>query len=267
METSENPSCINCGTSLQGSFCHQCGQKLIKERLTVKGVITTALSSIFKLDSGLWYTMLMMTKNPGQVIQDYINGKTKPYVNPFRYALTLIAVYVFLIINLGEFSTQIDQIIGLYKNMGIIDTAEAETEMRSRLSFVFKFSNFIPFVLIPFLSWATLILKRKEKWHFAEYFVLNTYTIGHINLLSIPLLFIVSVLLGQSHLLLPVIYLLSMGFFAYVFRDLFKRSWGGSIALGIGNYMFGFLLFLITLVVISLIIVVIMILFSKLFGS
>jgi len=267
METSEHPSCINCGISLHGSFCHQCGQKLIEERLTVKGVVTSALSSIFKLDSGLWYTIVMMTTKPGQVIQDYIKGKTKPYVNPFRYALIFIALYVFLAINLGEYNAQIDQIIELYKNIGIIETSEAETEMRTRLNFVFKFSNFIPFVLIPFLSSASFVLLKKEKWHFAEYFVMNTYTIGHINLLTIPLLIIVSVLLGLSHLLIPVIYLFSIGFFAYVFHDLFKRSWGGSIALGVGNYILGFLLFLITLVVITIIIVVIMILFSRLFGS
>ena len=266
METTEYPSCINCGASLHGSFCHQCGQKLIKKRLTVKGVITEALSSIFKLDSGLWRTMVMMTQKPAQVIQDYIKGKTKPYVNPFRYALGLIALYVFLAINLGEFSVQIEQAIELYRNMGIISTAEDEVVMRSRLDSVFKFSNFIPFALIPFLSLATNWLFKKEKWHYAEHFVMNTYVMGHLNLLGIPLLLIVGVLLSKSHLVLPILYLVNMSFFAYVFHDIFKKSWGRSIFSGVATYLLGFLLFLFGLIALSLVVVIFVILFSKIFG-
>ncbi|MFT6167482.1 MAG: hypothetical protein ACJAV5_002046 [Vicingaceae bacterium] len=50
-------SCKNCGTTLKGSYCFNCGRRTISKRFTVKESIGWLLTNIFNLEKG-FYTLL-----------------------------------------------------------------------------------------------------------------------------------------------------------------------------------------------------------------
>lgn len=51
----EAPSeCLNCGTVLQGQWCHQCGQKAKAQVRHFGSVVTDILDTVFEYDNRIW---------------------------------------------------------------------------------------------------------------------------------------------------------------------------------------------------------------------
>ena len=73
------PHCKNCGTQLQGEYCHNCGQKWIDDRLTMKKLCVDAFDSITNIETGFLKTTFGFIKRPTEVFHHYITGSTKPY--------------------------------------------------------------------------------------------------------------------------------------------------------------------------------------------
>ena len=137
MET-QIQQCKSCEALLSGPFCSQCGQKLIIDRLTTRGVFKKGIQSLFNFELGLWYTIRMLFVNPGLVVEDYIKGKTKPYYNPFRYALISVALSAFLVLGLNVFEGQVDQVLEIYKNYGLFQSEEHEAMTRKSMGWMTK---------------------------------------------------------------------------------------------------------------------------------
>lgn len=85
-------SCKTCNADLLGSFCAQCGQKNLATRFTLRSVITDAIVQFLSLDRGLVHTVVSLIRKPGEVVQQYVSGKTILFSNPFRYFLLWITV-------------------------------------------------------------------------------------------------------------------------------------------------------------------------------
>jgi DNA-directed RNA polymerase subunit RPC12/RpoP len=88
--------CKNCGTQLseQDAYCSNCGQKIIKERYTVKRFWGELIRIITNVERGFWFTLKQMFVAPATVISNYLNGKTKPYYHPFRYIFIWASIAV-----------------------------------------------------------------------------------------------------------------------------------------------------------------------------
>ncbi len=89
-------SCKNCEQSFEGEFCHACGQKAVRKRLTFKGIIADGLSFMFSIESPLWRTTGLMFANPGKLIRAFISGKRKSYYRPFQVFIVAIVFYFLL---------------------------------------------------------------------------------------------------------------------------------------------------------------------------
>ncbi|MEO1517393.1 MAG: DUF3667 domain-containing protein [Bacteroidota bacterium] len=250
MET-EVRKCKNCQSVLHGPYCSVCGQKWIDERLTVKRVLSSAISNIFNLEKGLWYTVKMLFISPGQVVRDYVNGRTQPYFPPFRYALIFIALAAFANLGLGVYDSQMDQIIDQCKKIGMYSTPEDEAQGREIMKFMTNFLNFIPFLLLPFLSLSSYVLFKREKWYYAEHMALNTFLLGHVSLLGIfntLLVYFVPAVLPFFFFLSTAIYILVYGL---CYRQLFKRNLFEGFFLGFFTYLLAFVFFFLTVGVLS----------------
>ncbi len=92
--SSNTDHCRNCGETLHGSFCAACGQKHIPDRLNTKDLLVSAFLAIFDLESKIWRTVRDLVRSPGRVALDYIGGKRFSYVNPLKYFLTVLAIYL-----------------------------------------------------------------------------------------------------------------------------------------------------------------------------
>ena len=94
--------CLNCLMPLNGdeNFCSSCGQKNDVRKLRVSHFFTEFLAGFISYDSTLWRTLKPILLNPGKVSLEYIKGRRKTYINPFRFYFTVSIIY-FLVIGLS----------------------------------------------------------------------------------------------------------------------------------------------------------------------
>ncbi|MGB0176530.1 MAG: DUF3667 domain-containing protein [Owenweeksia sp.] len=94
----KSDSCPNCGQELKGeNFCPSCGQKNDARRLTAWHFITESLSSSIAFDGRFLNTLINLTRYPGKVPRNFIDGKRTRYMNPIRIYFLSSILLLFLI--------------------------------------------------------------------------------------------------------------------------------------------------------------------------
>lgn len=103
--------CLNCLMPLRGdeNFCPSCGQKNDVRKLRVSHFFTEFLAGFISYDSTLWRTLKPILLNPGKVPLEFIRGRRKRYVNPFRFYFMVSVIY-FLVIGMGAKWDEINSI-------------------------------------------------------------------------------------------------------------------------------------------------------------
>jgi hypothetical protein len=159
--------CLNCQTLLMGPFCHQCGQKFISERLTLRAIVSDSFAQITKWDSSLLRTVKLMFRHPAEVSFAYLIGQRQQFVPPVRYLVFSVAV---------EFaSTPILKWIALHiGNLGALTWLQ-----QSGLSYSLRFLQ----VLVLASFWRVLF--RKEGYNLAEIYAFGLYVFAQIILINV----------------------------------------------------------------------------------
>ena len=99
--------CKNCGNHFEGVYCNMCGQKVINERITIKHLFEITFDS-FNIHRGLIYTIKLMFTNPGKLINDYLNGRTKDFYNPLKYLLLIASISALFMLWLNIFDANVE---------------------------------------------------------------------------------------------------------------------------------------------------------------
>ncbi|WP_185964324.1 DUF3667 domain-containing protein [Aliikangiella marina] len=205
-------SCKNCGNTLAGKFCSHCGQKNTVDRINFKYLSQQFTTDVLQFERGFLYTIASLFYRPGQVINDYINGKRAPYTKPFSYLVVIIAIYIYLSITFGFGTIMQDLLTGIQNGL-----TNEERESPSTIVSVLSWfnSHYIASVLVsvPFFALATRLAFYKSALNLYEHFVLNLY-------LSCQRMIIYAIL-GPLSLLwkgfepIPVVFSLLYTIFAY----------------------------------------------------
>ncbi len=129
--------CLNCGTFLTGSHCHQCGQNAhIHRHIGAFG--HDLLHSVFHFDGKAWRTLPLLAWRPGELTRRYIEGERAQFVSPL--ALFLFTVFLtFAVFNAIGMGTSGVSTEGPNGETGVFDAEEAaatETEFRQASSSV-----------------------------------------------------------------------------------------------------------------------------------
>lgn len=90
-------TCANCGVTLIGEYCHECGEKPLSHHdLTVKHfVIHTVVHEFTHLNGSIFQTLKLLVTKPGFLAKEYFSGRMSRYINPLRLYLTLSLVFFF----------------------------------------------------------------------------------------------------------------------------------------------------------------------------
>lgn len=91
--TDRLPHCLNCGASLGGQYCGQCGQRARSRLISLWELTRDAFGDLFELDSRLWRTLIPLLARPGRLTRDYLEGRRARYMPPFRMYLVLSLVF------------------------------------------------------------------------------------------------------------------------------------------------------------------------------
>lgn len=102
-----NAHCLNCGTVLQGPFCHYCGQPDKNFMRFFPVLLREFLEDFLEFDSRFMRTMKPLLFRPGKLTRDYLDGRRFRYTPPLRlYIFSSIACF-FIIALLASDAVQI----------------------------------------------------------------------------------------------------------------------------------------------------------------
>jgi hypothetical protein len=169
-------ACATCGAVHQGDFCNVCGQRAVRERFTVRGIVTHLATDAFDLNRGLLFTAVALFRRPGEVVREYVSGATVRYTNPVKYLVVCVALVVFASIQLGATG----ELAGGFTEGYGADKARQATELLNR------YMNVIMAVAVPFMAAASRLLFRRAGLNFAEHLIFNLYVYAQQSLLFLP---------------------------------------------------------------------------------
>ncbi|MFZ0269111.1 DUF3667 domain-containing protein [Caulobacter sp.] len=87
--------CKNCGTPLEGWYCHACGQNADTHHRSILHLIWEAIEGMFHLDGRLANTLPLLFFKPGVLAKDYMEGRIARHVPPFRTFLVALLLFIF----------------------------------------------------------------------------------------------------------------------------------------------------------------------------
>ena len=251
--------CEDCGMILQGTYCHNCGQKDI-EILSLKVVLADLFSSLFSIDSKLFITIKYLLFKPGFLTKEYWDGKRSRYISPIRiYIVLSFIIFAVLPFSLSFLShgngflfeaSENDQLpdgyegigifvplIKVYEGSGVLGIASLlrdgikETQKRKITGEQIFFSA-IPtsmFVLMPvFAVILYLILFRNKKLTYVHHMI----TVLHLHSTSfiIILMFLLFEYFGLNDIYNNVLLyyfwpILTFTFLSYFLKNIYNNSW------------------------------------------
>lgn len=245
-------NCKNCNDPLEENamFCDNCGAKVIKQRITLRFLLGE-LFAVMGLESIYIATLKKMCTSPQEVLNEYLTGVRKRYVNPFAFlavgaGLSLITFNFFSdefkqmqsnadttqTIELRELANKdlstiknisAEELIALKKKQ---DSAKFGLKFQEGyLNFILKYFNLMAFLLLPFYAVVSKWTYRKPH-NFGEHIVMNAYLQGFTMYISVIAFFISLVTHPIVYLSSTVLYIV---YYLFAFGKLYHHSFWKSI--------------------------------------
>ncbi|QQL51319.1 DUF3667 domain-containing protein [Mucilaginibacter ginkgonis] len=99
---SEN-NCLNCGTILDGKYCHNCGQENLEIKENFGHLMNHAISDYFHFDHQFFHTLKPLLFKPGHLTNEYMAGKRAQYLHPIKmYIFISLVFFVMLFKKSGD---------------------------------------------------------------------------------------------------------------------------------------------------------------------
>lgn len=88
--------CLNCGTVVQGHYCHNCGQENVVPKETFWHMVTHFFNDITHFDGSFFTTVKDLLFKPGFLSKEYMSGKRVKYLHPVRMYVFTSAIFFLL---------------------------------------------------------------------------------------------------------------------------------------------------------------------------
>jgi hypothetical protein len=87
-------ACLNCGTALQGRYCHRCGQEDRDPDPTLRELLAALLDAILNWDSRIFSTLRSLVLRPGRMTAEFNAGRRARYVSPVRLYVVVSVIFL-----------------------------------------------------------------------------------------------------------------------------------------------------------------------------
>lgn len=214
-------NCKNCNhlLTVESQYCNSCGAQVIKNRLTFKNLLEHFTETYFNYDNKFIRTVISLFVKPNEVIDSYVNGVRKRYINPVSFlaiSFTLSGFYLFFF---QEKLKESMDFSGLSKY-------EGQEKLNEALSnFVFDYNSFIYFSIIPAFAIISWIVFLNKKYNFTEHVIIYLYTMSLSSIVSIFLTVFIILIAPKSYMTFSLgIYFLLFIYHMFLLKRLFKLS-------------------------------------------
>ena len=188
-------NCKNCISKLRqnDNFCKECGSKIIRERITIKGLNTNVLVAL-GWESNFFITLRYLLYKPQIVFKEYIGGTRKKYANPFAFYAISLAISLFIFSHYSEQFIQMTSDMNLHQK-GLESTSTVQYEFtKTVMEIHMKYYNVVSFLALPLYTLIAFLVFRKP-YNYGEHLIINTYVVS-ITTFTGVLLFIISLIFG-----------------------------------------------------------------------
>lgn len=185
-----SPNCLNCGTPLIAGqhFCAQCGQKAETHRISLHEITHDAVHYFTHADKGIFHLLKALTKYPGKVAREYIDGRRKTYFKPLNFLLIVAGIVVFMTSALHKEYPQPSNRPAQTQGSVTYDPARIEQykQMGIRAAkagkFTAKYSNIINMLATPIFAGFFWLFYTRGRFNYLEHLVANMYFVPFIML-------------------------------------------------------------------------------------
>ena len=161
---------------------------------------TTGLKEVTKEilgweDNKLFRTLNHLTTRPGQIVNEYCRGEKQKYISPVVYffGVTALETYIASLIGLYDFMLK-QNVESLRKTFSDpifaksgINVSSTPEQMNNFFAFLFSETG-QKIIILPTVLLFTWIFYKKYNRNFKENSWFALYTLGHLTLLTIPLM-------------------------------------------------------------------------------
>jgi len=130
------PTCLNCGATLSGRFCAECGQRDVPPRPTVRELAGDAYGELVGWDGRLARTLALLLRSPGTLIREILDGRRSAYISPVRLYLACSLLY-FLVasaVPVPDVARSFDVGIGVNTGASLAPASAADAAMAQALT-------------------------------------------------------------------------------------------------------------------------------------
>ena len=119
--------CLNCGTELNGIYCHVCGQQATSKTPTVRAFILEYLNNAFIWDTQCVQTIWKLISRPGYLTNEYLSGKFTSQEHPLKLNMFLL----FVTITLFAFFSSPEKVTDSVNSVMSNETAHINVEVQN----------------------------------------------------------------------------------------------------------------------------------------
>lgn len=174
-------NCKNCNISLleTDDFCSNCGGKVIRNRLTIRNLFQYFSEQFLNYDNKFLKTFIHLFTKPEVVIDGYINGTRKKYVNAIGYfaiAITLSGLQLYIFNKF--FPEAMD-----YSSYSQKGTEEFNKQW---MNYMQEYQSIVMMFYIPFYAlMSKLTFFNIKKYNYTEHLVIFMYIQAQISIVSL----------------------------------------------------------------------------------
>ncbi len=249
--------CISCQTTLSGSYCHMCGEKVVESKdFALRKIVGEGFGAFTNLDSRIFKSFKALLFQPGLLCNEYIRGARKAYLKPFQIFIIcnilffiflngmdilLIPAQWFIIADFEFFGLNVEAIaqsIANKKGVKLKDITllyDANVASNSKLFVI---------LLAPLFALVTYPIGYKKLKEYGKHIILALNLVSFFLILSIVWVQFFSTLLVG----LPKSFFLFSISFVYIlytiltFRKVFEDAWWKAILKGLYFFVFLFII-------------------------
>ncbi len=123
--------CLNCGTTVQGRYCHNCGQENIVPHESFWHMAKHFFYDITHFDSKFFDTLKLLLLKPGFLSKEYVKGRRAGYLHPVKMYVFTSAIFFlifFSFIGPGSLNVSTEQALGKEARIALINDLEEEAK-------------------------------------------------------------------------------------------------------------------------------------------
>ncbi|WP_418513311.1 DUF3667 domain-containing protein [Corallibacter sp.] len=211
-------TCKNCKNALHNNddYCNKCGAKVIRNRLTLNNLFIDVTQQYFNVDNKFFKTFTSLFSKPEIVIDNYISGTRKKYVNVVSYFAIALTIAGFQMFILNKFFPEL-------LNMDFLDQEGMEGFQQKNMDFSKDYQGLIFMLAVPIYALISkVVFFNHKKYNYTEHLVINMYTSAHFSIISSLFIIITSLFGIHFSITSSIVIIFQVLFTAYCFKRLYQ---------------------------------------------